>query len=171
MTRLLPLILLPHFHNNFFRNNKNAWSDMITVITISWSIPIGYFILTSAETKQEMVVGILAATHHVDGKTKILIQGTNVEDHVLRMIGRWIICLNRKGGAMNTPFQMVVTATGDRSESILSEVISSTWPWIFPIKWESVSNCPFVLSMCSIISWCMLTISSWQRSLGKRIVL
>lgn len=45
-----------------------------------------------------MAIDVLVATHHVDGKTEILIQGTNGEDHDLHMIG----------GAGSDPCQMAI---------------------------------------------------------------
>lgn len=73
-----------------------------------------------------MVVDILAATHHVDSKTKILVQGTAVEGHILRLTGRWMIILTLIGGAGSTWCQMAVMAIVDRSKPIQSDVISST---------------------------------------------
>lgn len=54
---------------------------------------------------QDMTVDVLVVTHLVDGKIGIHIQGTDVDDHALHMIGGWTIILGHTGGAGSVPCQ------------------------------------------------------------------
>lgn len=70
---------------------------------------------------QDMVVDDLVATHRVDGKTEILIQGTNGEDHDHHMIG----------GAGSDPCQMAIVDRPKPIQHVGTLVHQQDELWVF----------------------------------------